>query len=193
MLQQILGSHARAEILKMLFTPEHKTIHLREFSRKASLSAPVLQRELRQMAELGLISAEKDGNRVNFSANASHPLYSVLCDLVLKTEGAASLLERVFADSPAEFVFIFGSVAKGTANAESDIDLFVIGDCGLREITRQIHSVAPQIGQEVNPYAISKDEFIRRLHANDHFIREIVNTPKIFLKGTEDEFAAMAK
>ena len=193
MLQQILGSHARAEILKILFTPEHKKVHLREISRKASLSAPVLQRELRQLAELGLISAEKDGNRVNFSANTSHQLYPVLCDLVLKTEGAVSLLEQAFAGSAAEFVFIFGSVAKGTATAASDIDLFVIGNCGLREITRRIHSVAPQIGQEVNPYAISRDDFIRRLHENDHFLREIINSPKIFLKGTEDEFDAMAK
>ena len=193
MLQQILGSQARAEILKQLFTPEHKMFHLRELSRKAALSAPVLQRELRQLAGLGLISAEKDGNRVNFSANTDHPLYSILCDLVMKTEGAASLLEQAFADCSAQFVFIFGSMAKGTANANSDIDLFVIGNCGLREITRRIHSVAPQIGQEVNPYAISQDDFIRRLHENDHFLREIINTPKIFLKGTENEFIAMAK
>ncbi len=193
MLQQILGSHARAEILKMLFTQEHRTIHLREFSRRASLSAPVLQRELRQMAELGLISAEKDGNRVNFSANTSHPLYPVLCDLVLKTEGAAGLLRQAFADCSAEFIFIFGSIAKKTAGKDSDIDLFVIGDCGLREITRRIHLTAPQIGQEVNPYVISRDDFLNRLHGNDHFLREIVNTPKIFLKGSENEFIAMAK
>ena len=193
MLQQILGSHARAEILKMLFTQDHKTIHLREFSRKASLSAPVLQRELRQMAELGLISAEKDGNRVNYSANTSHPIYPVLCDLVLKTEGAAGLLRQAFADCSAEFVFIFGSIAKKTAGKDSDIDLFVIGDCGLREITRRIHLAAPQIGQEVNPYVITRDDFLNRLHGNDHFLREIVDTPKIFLKGSENEFVAMAK
>ena len=193
MLQQILGSHARAEILKMLFTQDHKTIHLREFSRKAALSAPVLQRELRQMARLGLISAEKDGNRVNFSANTSHPLYPVLCDLVLKTEGAVGLLKKAFADCSADFVFIFGSVAKKTAGKGSDIDLFVIGDCGLREITGRIHQTAAQIGQEVNPYVISREDFLNRLHGNDHFLREIVGTPKIFLKGSENEFVAMAK
>ena len=193
MLQQLLGSQARAEILKQLFTPERKTFHLRELSRKAALSAPVLQRELRQMAELKLIRAEKDGNRINFSADTAHPLYSVLCDLVQKTEGAVALLKQAFADCPAQFVFIFGSMAKGTANANSDIDLFVIGDCGLREITRRIHSVASQIGQEVNPYAISQADFARRLHDNDHFLREIVNTPKIFLKGMDNEFIAMAK
>lgn len=193
MLRHILGSRGRAEILKTLFTLEHKTVHLRELSRKAALSAPVLQRELRQMAELGLLSVERDGNRVNFSADTRHPLYSVLCELVLKTEGAVGLLRQAFADCSAQFVFIFGSMAKGTANANSDIDLFVIGDCGLREITGRIHSVASQIGQEVNPYAISPGDFIRRLHENDHFLQEIVHASKIFLKGTEDEFAAMAK
>ncbi|MBR3731394.1 MAG: nucleotidyltransferase domain-containing protein, partial [Spirochaetales bacterium] len=68
---------------------------------------------------------------------------------------------------PADFVFIFGSVAKKTAGKHSDIDLFVIGDCGLREVTRRIHQAASQIGQEVNPYVISRDDFLNRLHGND--------------------------
>jgi hypothetical protein len=40
---------------------------------------------------------------------------------------------------------------------------------------------------------ISKEEFQKRLKGNDHFLMEIVNTPKIFLKGGTDEFTAMAK
>ena len=48
MLQKLLGSQARVEILKNLFTLERKTVHLRELSRLSQLSAPVLLRELRQ-------------------------------------------------------------------------------------------------------------------------------------------------
>ena len=193
MLQKLLGSQARAEILKNLFTQEHKSIHLRELSRLSGLSAPVLQRELRQLEALGIVTIQKDGNRVKFSANEDNLLYPLLCELVLKTEGSAGILKDAFADSPAIFVFIFGSTANGTAHAGSDIDLFVIGDCGLRDVTKRIHAAAGKIGQEINPYVISQNDFTERLHKQDHFLNEIISTPKIFLKGDADEFARLAE
>ena len=193
MLQKLLGSQARAEILKNLFTLERNTVHLRELSRLSQLSAPVLLRELRQLSKLGLVVSQKDGNRVNFSANTESPLYTLLCDLVAKTEGAIGVLRTAFADIPADYVFIFGSMAKGTANADSDIDLFVIGDCGLREVIRRIHAVAGVVRQEINPYVITHNDFLTRIQKHDHFLGEIRQTQKIFLKGDANEFARLAE
>ena len=193
MLQQLLGSQARAAILKNLFTSERKNVHLRELARLSNLSAPVLKRELRQLTLLGLVMAQRDGNRVNFSANVESPIYQLLCELVLKTEGPVEILRKVFSDIAADYVFIFGSTAKGTASADSDIDLFVIGDCGLREVTRLIHVAAERIRQVVNPYVISRSDYLSRLQKHDHFLEEIRISPKIFLKGDANEFAGMAE
>ncbi len=192
MLQEIVGSQGRAKIFKELFTVDRRKFHLRELSRKTLLSAPVLQRELRQLCGLGVVNSRKDGNRMNFSANEEHPLYPVLCSLVQKTAGAEVLLRTAFQDSNASIVFIFGSFAKGTAHADSDIDLFVIGDCGLREVTRRIHPVAGELAQEINPYVITEADFAARKAKNDHFITEIMASPKIFLKGSAHEFETMA-
>ena len=193
MLQKLLGSQARAEILKNLFTPEQKSIHLRELSRLSGLSAPVLQRELRQLALIGLVTAEKDGNRVNFSANRNNPIYQPLCELVAKTDGIEGILRKAFADISADYVFIFGSMAKDTAKVNSDIDLFVIGDCGMREVTRHIHAIAENISQEINPYVITLTDYITRIQRNDHFLKEICQSKKVFLKGDANEFARLAE
>ncbi len=193
MLQKLLGSQARAEILKKLFTSEKRTMHLREFSRQAKLSAPVLQRELRQLTTLGIVIKQKDGNRVNYQANTDSLLYPVLCDLVLKTDGPVGFIQAALEDISAEFVFIFGSIAKGTANVNSDIDLFIIGDCGLLEVSRRVSGAACEFRQEINPFVITRDEFISRIQNHDHFLVEIRMSPKIFLKGDPDEFTRMAK
>ena len=193
MLQKFLGSQARAEILKKLFNGDELSFYLREFARNTGFSAPLLSRELRNLESMGLISITEDGNRITFTANKTHALYPVLCELVAKSCGPLELLRTTLADSSADLIFVFGSQAKGTANTQSDIDIFVIGDCGLREITKRLQQCSNEITQEINPYVISKAEFQKRLKNNDHFLNEIVNTPKIFLKGGADEFTAMAK
>ena len=193
MLQKLLGSQARAEILKKLFNKENQCFYLREFSRLTNISAPLLSRELRNLATMGLIVITEDGNRINFAANKEHVLYHSLCELVDKSCGHIELMRNIFSDFSADFIFIFGSQAKGTATSQSDIDIFVIGDCGLKEVTKRLHQIANEIPQEINPYVICKEEFLNRLKNNDHFLTEIVNTQKIFVKGNFDEFVAITK
>ena len=71
--------------------------------------------------------------------------------------------------------------------------LFRSGDCGLREVSRRIHTVADNVPQEINPYVITAHDFLARKQKQDHFISEILTTPKVFLKGTADEFDAMVQ
>ena len=86
MLDKLIGSKSRAEILKRLFTPEKPSIYLRRLAREAGFSAPVIHRELRNLLDLGLVHQNTDGNRINFSANRKHPLFPVICKLVEKTD-----------------------------------------------------------------------------------------------------------
>ena len=82
MLDKLIGSRSRAEILKRLFTPETPAIYLRRLARETGFSAPVVHRELRTLLELGLVRQNSDGNRINFSANPEHPFFEPLCELV---------------------------------------------------------------------------------------------------------------
>lgn len=85
MLQKIIGSRSRAKILGKLFKRENPSFYLRRLAREIGLSAPVVHRELKNLVETGLVLQNTDGNRINFSANPEHPLFSVLCELVAKT------------------------------------------------------------------------------------------------------------
>ena len=191
MLEQIIGSKGRAAILRSLFDGRRQGVHIRELARISQLSAPSLMREAKSMVRLGLLQESKDGNRVDYVANVASPLYEVLERLVEKTAGAEVVLRDAFADSPAKVVFIYGSRAKGSERADSDYDLFVIGNEGLRGVSARIQKVAEKIDVEINPYVIAPDEFSRRMKAGDHFLNDVMASAKRFLKGNEDELARL--
>lgn len=193
MLERIVGSKGRVALLRALFDGRCQSVHIRELARKAELSAPSLMREAKNLVNMGLLKEVRDGNRVDYSANSDSPLYAPLLSLVEKTSGPIALLKEAFADSAADFVFVYGSRARGTERADSDIDLFVIGNEGLRKVSSRIASVAERVDVEVNPYVISSAELKRRLAAGDHFLTEVMASPKIFLKGDESGLAGMAQ
>ena len=192
MLEKIVGSKVRAAILTMLFTEQHRTLYIRELARMARLSAPSLMRELKELAKIGLVIQEKDGNRVRYFGNQKSPLYDSICNLVSKAEGGTAILVRAFADSDNDVVFVYGSRAKGTARADSDYDVFVIGNEGLRKTVSRLRDATDKLGVEVNPYVLSRTEFERRIKSGDHFLSEVMSSPKIFLKGSDNELTAMA-
>ena len=191
-LDKLIGSKGRVALLTMLLDGKQHKVHIRELARISGLSAPSLMREAKSLVKIGLLLEERDGNRVDYLANVASPLYAVLSELVAKTAGPESALKEAFADSDNDVVFIYGSRAKGVERTDSDYDVLVIGREGLRKTVARAGAVANRIGVEVNPYVISTDEFKRRIVAEDHFLKEVMASQKVFLKGGEDELARLA-
>jgi len=191
-LNQIIGSKGRVALLNALFDGKCKHIHIRELARNTGLSAPSLMREAKTWVKLGLLLESRDGNRVDYWANFESPLYEPLRMLVEKTSGAVAVLRDAFSDCDASVVFIYGSRAKGTERSDSDYDVFVIGNEGLRQISARVRAVADRTDAEINPYVLSTAEFVKRRAAGDHFLSDVLASGKIFLKGGEDELAGLA-
>lgn len=93
------------------------------------LGSASLQRELNRLAAAGLVHAERVANLRRFQANPLNPVYDELVNLTRKTLGAEPLLREALQTlAPAlEAAWIYGSVAKRTDTAQSDIDLMLVG------------------------------------------------------------------
>jgi predicted nucleotidyltransferase len=192
MLSKILSSKVRAEIFRMLFGPADLSLHVREIERRSGLTIGTVRAELQKLLSLDLIQRQKDGNRLYYRANKGHPLYPDIRSLVLKTTGLVDVIENVLKQDPEiKTAFVFGSIARHEEGAASDVDLMVIGDVGLRKLTGMLTGVPDQIGREVNPHILTKEEFVKRKASGDHFISRVLASPKIFIIGNEDELAAM--
>ncbi len=191
-LAEILSSNIRAEIFRNLFGVEKQSLHLREIERRTGFAVGTVQQEIKKLLRLDIITRMQDGNRSYYKANTNHPLYPEIRNLVLKTNGLADLLKQALsAELKIKIAFVFGSFARKEEKAASDIDLMVIGDIGLRKLTGLLMDVSEKLGREINPYRLTESEFIKRKREKDHFLQEVLASPKIFITGTEDELEAM--
>lgn len=74
---------------------------------------------------------------------------------------------------------VFGSRAEGTADEESDLDLFVAGECRGEEIER----IGEIYGLKIHLTVYPTEIFDRDLHT-DPFLREVLRN-HVLIKGTE--------
>ena len=190
-LAEILSSRVKAEIFRLLFGLSAKELHLRELGRQSGLAVGTVRQELQRLVRLELVAARRDGNRVYYRANQQHPLYPDIHNLVLKTVGLVDVLREALGQDDIRVAFVFGSVARSEEGAQSDVDLMVIGPIGLRQLSRRLSAVAPQLGRVVNPHVMSAQEFLRRKTNCDHFLTRVLESPQIYVIGSKHELEAM--
>jgi len=186
-LAELFKSRTRAELFRIFFGLNSGEFHLREIERQSGMTIGSVQKEIENLAELAFIIKRIDGNRTYYRANHNHPLFSLFRELVVKTVGAEDLLKEAFAGEKVDYLFIFGSIATGKEKPESDLDLFVIGDVGLRNVSRILKGPCDKIGREINPHVMSRAEFVKRRTENDHFVTSVLQSPILMLIGEENE------
>jgi predicted nucleotidyltransferase len=193
-LGELLSSRIRAEIFRNLFGIAPDTaLYMREIERRTGFAIGTVQTELKKLQRLDIISRVRDGNRVYYRANTAHPVYPEIRALVLKTSGLADVIVNALGNETGiRVAFVFGSFARQEEKAGSDVDLMVVGDIGLRKLTGLLMDVSGKIGREINPHVFSEKEFVKRKKDQDHFLNQVLEAPKIFIIGTENELTEMA-
>ncbi len=192
-LAELLSSRARAEIFRLLFSGNGGELHIREIERRSDLNDSTIRQELRKLVRLDLVESRRDSNRVYYRAKKASPLYPEIHNLVLKTSGLADALRSALSDKRIHIAFVFGSIARGEENSASDVDLLVIGKLGLRELSRLLSGIEEKIGREVNPHVLDPEAFRKRVRAKEHFISSVILSPKIFIRGSNDELERLVK
>ena len=190
-LAEILSSKIRAEIFRLLFGTSDQALHMREIERRSGFVIGTIQNELKKLYSLDLVLKKVDGNRTYYRANKNHPLFNDIHNLVLKTTGLVDVLKEALDSNKIKLAFVFGSFAKSEESTESDIDLMVIGDLGLRDTTKLLSKAQEQVFREINPHVYPQNEFINKYKRHDHFVSQVVENPKIYVIGNEDELKAM--
>ena len=188
-LTSILFSRTRGLVLRELVLATGEPTHLRELARRTGLDPSGILRELRNLSDAGIVLVHSVGNQKLFRLNRRCPVHDELRMIVLKTGGLADGLRSALRPLAAriEKAYVYGSIASGTDNSDSDIDLMVIGDVSLRDCVRAVSKIGLMLGRVINPVVVRPAEFRRKIADPDGFLQQVESAPKIMLIGDDDE------
>lgn len=181
-----LFTDSQGRVLRWLFGQPERGYHMNELLRLTGLGSASLQRELKKLAEAGLVRSERVGNLRRFQANAESPVYGELIALTRKTLGIEPVLRKALEPLAAklEAAFIYGSVAKATDTAKSDIDVMLVGkNLTLSKVLELLVPLETQLGRKINPTCLTPAEFKRRRAERDSFVNRVLSQPTLPLIG----------
>jgi predicted nucleotidyltransferase len=181
-----LFTDSQARVLRWLFGQPERGYHINELLRLTGLGSASLQRELKKLAEAGLLVSERVGNMRRFQANRESPVYGELVALTRKTLGVEPMLRAALEPllPKLDAAFVYGSVAKGTDTAKSDIDVMLVGkNLLLSKVLELLVPLEAQLGRKINPTCLTPAEFKRRRAERDSFVNRVLAQPTLPLIG----------
>ena len=188
-----LFSKVQQRVLAVLFGNPGRSFYANEVIALAGSGTGAVQRELARLEAAGLVTVTRVGNQKHYQANAAAPVFEELRGMVLKTSGLADVLRGALAPLAARIgaAFVYGSVAKKQDTANSDIDLMVVSDSlSYADLFTVLEEATSRLGRPVNPTVYSRQEFDKRVRADNAFIKRVLAQPKLWVIGEEHDLAA---
>jgi predicted nucleotidyltransferase len=187
-----LFTPVQQRVLGLLFGQPERRFGSGEIIRLAESGTGAVHRQLQRLAAAGLVEVTTEGNQKYYQARRDTPIFAELHGLAVKTFGLMEPL-RVALEPLAVRIaaaFVFGSVAKGTDRAGSDVDLLVVTDeLAYTDVYAALEETEGVLGRTVNPTVLTRAEWRRKRRARDSFASRIASQPKLFVIGDENGLA----
>lgn len=193
-LQALFTSQARLAVLQLLVLNAPNQYYLRQIAALARQPVRAVQRELARLEAVGLVMAIPEGNRKYYHANRESPVFADLRALLVKTIGLGDVLRNQLASGESEIAlaFLFGSYARSTDSGSSDIDLMIVGSISGRTLARLLAPARAALGREINSVVMTPSEFHQKAATQNNFLVTVLQEPKIYLIGGEDDSRRLA-
>ena len=183
-----LFPRVRASLLGLLLLNSERGFYLSEAARMVGVAPRVASYNLQALSRMGILRRTVRGREVVYQANASCPILPELRSIMIKTVGLVDQVRKALAPLRAiDVAFIYGSFAEGTERPESDVDLFVVGEVGLRDLVPVLEPLEQTVGREVMPLTIGREELSERLARGEHFVTAVWHGPKLLVRGDQDD------
>jgi predicted nucleotidyltransferase len=188
-LADALFSATQQRVLAFLFGQPERSFFATELIGLVGAGSGAVQRELARLAQSGLVTVTRMGTQKHYQANPKSPIFAELCAIARKTVGLAEPLREALAPLADRITaaFVFGSVAKRSDTAASDIDVLVLSDdLDYADVFETLQSAEAKLGRTVNPTIHKPADWRRKRKAGVAFVVRVAAQPKLFLIGSEE-------
>jgi predicted nucleotidyltransferase len=189
-LADVLFTPPQQRVLGLLFGQPQRRFQSGELIRLAAAGTGAVHRLLTRLAAVGLVSVEAVGNQKFYRANSASPVFEELCGLVRKTVGLVVPLQSALSPLMGQVsaAFVYGSVAKGSDHADSDIDSMVVADAlDDAALYAALPAAEAALARPINPSLMTRDEWRRKREQPDSFAARIAAQPRLFVIGCDDD------
>src|ERR1700739_623395 len=189
-LSDALFSKVQQRVMALLFGHPERSFYTSEILRHVDSGVGAVDRELSRLHRCGLVTVERVGNQKHYRANKAAPIFEELRGLLEKTVNVTEPLKKSFERHATGIrsAFVFGSVAKGSDTADSDVDILVIGDdLNYSELYTAAQEAELLLKLPVHPLFMSPQDWKRHASDDGSVINKISQSPKLFFIGSESE------
>ena len=187
-----LFTPVQQRVLGLLFGQPDRRFQSAEIIRLAKGGVGAVHRQLGRLAEAELVTVTRSGNQKHYQARRDSPVFEELHRLIVKTVGVAEPLRQALARKARAIraAFVYGSVAKGSDKARSDIDLMVISD-SLRyaDLFETLQAAEAVLGRTVNPTVMTVAQWRAKRARTDSFAARVASQARVFVIGSDDDLA----
>jgi predicted nucleotidyltransferase len=190
-LADALFTTTQQRVLGALYGQPQRSFTVSELIASTGAGSGAVQREIAKLVASGLLTIRPVGNQKRYQANPATPIHDELVAIMQKTVGLAEPLRTALEPVENKIIvaFVFGSVAKGSDTARSDIDVMIISDkLGYPDALVALGDVEEGLGRKINPTIYSPAELAKRIKTDNAFVKRVLDQPKIWLIGGEDDF-----
>ncbi len=192
MLNKILVSEVRVNILKLLLLNPKRSFHIRAIVRQVGAEINAVRRELDNLFEINLVTRRQSSNKIFYQINTEHTFYSDLLSLVSKEEGIGSaIVKREKYIGKVEYAVLSLAFLRGRKSTALDVDLFIVGEVDSVVVQNIVKEEESKLGREINFSIMSMDEFVNRKRTNDPFIYRVLTQSRTILIGDDEKFCAI--
>jgi len=175
-----LKSKITKKILNYFFINPHESLYGNELSRKLALDKRNLVKKIKELEQEGILTHQTRGNLKLYSISTRYPLYRELRKIIMTTVGVEEQLRRLFEGIDGiQEIYIYGSYAKDTMDAHSDIDLLIVGSVNAVVAQKHISKLRRDLDRDINVIVLDYADFKQRIKNKDPFISGILKQKHI--------------
>ena len=154
----LISSKTRINLLVRFFFNPGTKAYLRELSKDLNVSTNAVREELNQLTKTKLLTSQKSGRNVFYTANNEHPLFPELRSMVSKVMGLDQVVESILTRlGDLEKAYIIDDYAEGKDTGI--VDLVLVGNIDQYHLNDLSRKTERYIKRKIRPLVLTGDEF----------------------------------